>query len=303
MNSRIILIGLLFLLSVNPAAARHTAVTRIKESIEVAGVRRSFTVCIPNGCAKSGAPLVIVLHGAMGNGWCAEYDSQMTPKAEKEHFIVAYPNGTGFFRKFFLSWNVGPCRKLVRSKKVDDLAFIRKMIVLLRDEYNVDPRRVYVTGLSNGGMLAYRIAAELPDLVAAISPIACCMYSTTNDIETPVSVLAFHGTDDRVIPFDGHKGSFYGYQIRTVPVSEGISYWVKRDRCRPVPLREDVGVVSKESYGDGVGNAEVCLYTIKHGNHSWPGGKCVFPLADHPQKALAATDLMWEFFCRHPKQL
>ncbi|PWT96171.1 MAG: hypothetical protein C5B53_10215 [Candidatus Melainabacteria bacterium] len=302
MKSRIFVIGLLFWFAISPAIARHSDVTRIKESIDVAGVRRRFTVCVPNDCAKSGVPLVIVLHGAMGNGWCAEHDSQMTPKAEKERFIVAYPNGTGFFRKFFLSWNVGPCRKLVRSKKVDDLAFIRKMIELFEAKYNVDPRRVYVTGLSNGGMLAYRIAAEMPDLVAAISPVACCMYNTPNDMSAPVSVLAFHGTADRVIPLDGHKGSFYGYQIQTVPVSEGIRYWVKRDQCCPCPLHEDIGVVSKETYRNSSGNAEVCLYTIKHGNHSWPGGKCVFPLADHPQKCLVATDLMWEFFRTHPKQ-
>jgi len=301
MNLRITIIIMALLITVSPAVAKHPNVTRKKESIYVDGVKRRFTVCIPSDCRNMSVPLVIVLHGAMGNGWFAEYDSQMTPKAQKEHFIVAYPNGTGLFRRFFLTWNVGPCSGS-GWKKVDDLGFIRKMIEVLENEYDINPNRIYVTGLSNGGMLAYRIAAEMPELVAAISPVSCCMYGAPDEVTSPVSVMAFHGIKDRVIPYNGGDGSFYGYRIKTRPVIEGVEYWVRRDRCNPVPNHEEIGSVTEEIYDGGADNTEVCLYIIKNGGHAWPGGKSIAPLACRPVKCLCATDLMWDFFCKHSKQ-
>jgi len=302
MNLRISIFALALLITITPAAAKQAQFTRVTECIKVAGVRRSFTVCFPNGCANRVVPLVIVLHGAMGNGWSAEYDSQMTPKALKEHFIVVYPNGTGSLRKLFLIWNVGPCSRITGWKEVDDLAFIRQMIAVLKNEYDIDPNRIYVTGLSNGGMLAYRIAAEMPNVVAAICPIACCMYDVPDRVASPVSVLVFHGTNDRVFPYGGGVGSFYGIRIKTRPVTEAIRYWAKWDQCYPIPIHEDFGLVARDRYGGGADNTEVCLYTIRNGGHSWPGGRSAFPLADRPQNCLSATDLMWDFFCQHPKQ-
>ena len=129
---------LALLILANPAIAKRPHIDRIKETVCVAGVKRRFTVCIPSACRNMSVPLVIVLHGALGNSWFAEYDSQMTPKARKEHFIVAYPNGTGPFRKFFLTWNVGPCSGK-GWKKADDLGFIRKMIEVLETEYDINP--------------------------------------------------------------------------------------------------------------------------------------------------------------------
>lgn len=226
----------------------------------------------------------------------------MTPKAEKEGFIVAYPNGTGPFRKFFLSWNVGPCSRIPGYGSADDLDFIRQLIITLRSQYAIDPNRIYVAGLSNGGMLAYQIAENMPELVAAICPVSSCMFGVANQNKTPISVIAIHGLRDRVIPFKGGVGSYFGYPIRTTRVADAIDYWVKRNGCSATPCHEQNGSVSKDTWRGGSGNSEVCLCTIVQGGHAWPGGKRVFPLADRPTTCLSATDLMWDFFVHHPKQ-
>jgi polyhydroxybutyrate depolymerase len=303
MYGRIFIPILVLFVTVTQALAAQPRTLRINERIDVAGVSRRFTVCLPNACKNTtSVPLVIVLHGALGNGWSAEFDSQMTRKAEKEHFIVVYPNGTGRMHRYFLTWNVGPCCGTASHKHANDVGFIRQMIIALTKEYQIDPNRIYVTGLSNGGMLAYRVAAEMPDLVAAICPISACMYAISGEMTAPVSVVAFHGTRDRVIPYEGGLGCFFGYPVRTRPVAEAIQYWVKRNGCNSVPLREQLDAASKDTYTGGLGNTEVCLYTLKKGGHCWPGGRSAFLLADRPDTNLSATDLMWQFFSSHPKQ-
>lgn len=293
---------LTLLATIAPAIAGSPAVKRLEESIKIGKELRTYTVCIPSSWKGTPVPLVIVLHGAFGNAWSAEYGSQMTCKAQKEGFIVVYPNGTGPFRKFFLTWNVGPCSRIPGYGAADDLAFLRQLIMTLRSQYTIDPRRIYVTGLSNGGMMAYQIGAKMPDLVAAICPVASCMFSVSTENKSPLSIIAIHCMNDRVIPFKGGRGWYFGYPITTTRVADAIEYWVNRNGCSATPVHERIGLVSKDTYSGGAQDSEVCLCTIDRGGHAWPGGRRVFPLADRPPNCLSATDLMWDFFVRHPKK-
>jgi polyhydroxybutyrate depolymerase len=125
------------------------------------------------------------------------------------------------------------------------------LINQLEAEYSIDPARIYVTGISNGGMLAYRVGREMSDLVAAIAPIAGCMYPVMNDLSEPVSVIAFNGTDDPVILFNGGDSEFWWHKVHSTPVSETINYWVDRDHCRKQPVTDVVGDVTQQLYSGG----------------------------------------------------
>lgn len=265
--------------------------------VVVRGRKRTFRLHIPKQFpADKKLPLVIVLHGALGCGWTGDWDSRMSEQAEKEQFIVAYPNA------YTRTWNAGGCCGLARRWKVDDVGFMRAMIDRLKSELPIDEKRVFVTGISNGGMMAFRLGRELSDKIAAIAPIQGCMYRSQTDLDIPVSVIVFHGTNDSIIRYDGGTGSKFGYKVTAQSVADTIKFWVKHNECQTTPVREENGNVVKDLYRGGKSGTEVCLYTVKGGGHAWPGGRRCVPAGDRPSKELSATEVMCEFFKSHPKQ-
>ena len=150
--------------------------------------------------------------------------------------------------------------------------------------------------------MAYRIGCELPDLVAAIAPVAGSMMNKRMEVSCPVSVVAFHGTNDKIVPYEGGEGSVFGYKLHSPPVKDAIEFWARADHCSSIPTREEHGDVVKETYSNGALGTEVCLYTIKKAPHAWPGGQAAWPPWCKPAKELSATDAMCEFFWQHPKQ-
>lgn len=275
----------------------------VKQSILVAGIKRTYVVHVPaqykTDCLY---PIVFVLHGAGGNAENAIRMSQMNPKADKEDFIVVYPNGTGKLKNRMLRWNDG---REHAPTTADDVAFFRHLILKLKKDYNIDPNRIYVTGFSNGGMMAHRLGCELSDVLAAIAPVAGSIHCDKTDLTVPLSVLIFHGTEDKYVPYDGGLGKSSGSKQRIdKSVAYAVDFWVDNNGCDPVSLKETFGSIIKESYSGGRMNTEVILYTIKGGGHSWPGGKkgIRYGNADPPTQEIYATDLIWDFFESHPKQ-
>jgi polyhydroxybutyrate depolymerase len=289
-------IALLLALSSGGAQASGTK----KHSVVVNGTKRTYRMYLPktyDGSSKR--PLIIVLHGGAGDAGTAEWDSRMSEQAEKDGFLVAYPNG------WLRTWNADGCCGPARAKRIDDVAFIREMIEQCKRNLAVDPDRIYVTGISNGGMMAYTLAQELPDEIAAIAPVEGCMYqhgSALTAHEEPVSVMAIHGTADHVVPYQGGVGMLFGYKVTAPSVSDTINYWVDRDGCSKTAERSENRQVVRDIYSGGAGGAEVCLYTVKDSGHVWPGGRCCFYVGDRPKKDWSATEAMCEFFWAHPKQ-
>ena len=186
------------------------------------------------------------------------------------------------------------------------MKFIRTLLDDLDTVVTVDPRRVYATGLSNGGAMCYRLASELSDRIAAIAPVAGTMAIAQANPKRPVPVIAFHGTADSIVKYNGgNSGALQPHKS----VDETVEIWRKLDGCpKPATIvelpdrdAEDGCTVRKTEYPPGKANAEVILYTIQNGGHTWPGQKSPLPTLGKSTLDISANDLIWEFFQKHPK--
>jgi len=237
--------------------------------------------------------LVLVLHGALQGATNVESVSGISAKADKEKFLVAYPNGTSR-SGLAPTWNAGACCGYAQTNQVDDVGFLRALIDKLEHDYNVDPKRIFATGISNGGMMSYRLACELADRIAAIAPV-----EGAQDVDCrpsgPVSVLVFHGTADLLVPYNGGTTPFQvGSKRKDTPVSSTVAFWVKQDGCSKTPRREEANQLHIDTYTGCTGSAGVTLYTVVGGRHAWPGTRL-------SGNDVPATDIMWSFFAAHPK--
>jgi polyhydroxybutyrate depolymerase len=259
-------------------------------SFEFDGRTRRYMVHIPLSYDGSNpTPLVISLHGYGGNARSSEQVTGFTEKSDKEGFIAVYPEGIG------QSWNGPYCCGEAYSSNVDDVGFIRELINRLEQEYNIDPDRIYVAGFSNGAIMAYRLAAELSDKIAAIAPVAGSIGGKFNgnaplrkvaEPLNPVSVVIFHGTNDTSIYYYGGLSS---NGLFSLSVAESTNFWVNHDGCAETPQTEisPDGNTVKDVYAGGKNSTEVVLYTLVGFGHNWPA---------------TATDIIWDFFVSHPKQ-
>lgn len=284
--------GVVSLVALWMAADSHASASQLR-SITVDGRERTYLLHAPSGYptgAASKIPLVLVLHGATQSPESAERMSGMSDLADREHFLAVYPRGTGRLP----TWNAGNCCGYAQQNDVDDVAFIRALIDRLERVYPVDARRVYVTGISNGAMMSYRLACELSDKIAAIAPV-----EGAQDLEcrpsSRVSVLVFHGTADRLVPFNGSSTPFQiGPQRTDTPVMDTIAFWAKEDGCMPPPRRRQTPELDTTIYSNCEDGTGVALYAIQAGRHMWPGLRI-------SGNDVPATDIMWRFFEQHPK--
>jgi polyhydroxybutyrate depolymerase len=274
-------------------------------SIEVAGRKRAYLLHLPPSYdGKTRMPLVIVLHGGGGTAQYAQAMTGMSIKADSTGFIVVYPNGNGHLSdKNLLTWNSGNCCGYAMGHAIDDVAFIRALINELQSRLSIDATRIFATGISNGGMMCYLLACQLSDKIAAIAPVAGAMGMENCQPTQPVSAIIFHGTADEHVLFNGGKPLKQADNHPRIdkPVSFAVDFWIKANGCSAVPQKETKGNIVKETYSNGKNGSEVVLYTIEGGQHAWPGGDRGWPGGDVPTKELTATDVMWDFFVKHPK--
>ena len=187
------------------------------QRVEVDGSERTYRLYVPADAPERGLPLMIVLHGGLGNAESMEQSTGMDRVADTGHFLVAYPNGTeGAGRmKNRRTWNAGTCCGIARRKRVDDVAFIARMIDQIAIRHSIDPDRVVAVGLSNGAMMAYRLACELPDRFAAVVAVAGTLAMSGcpgdgkagGDGANAVGGYHIHGDSDQDVHFEGGRGS------------------------------------------------------------------------------------------------
>lgn len=253
------------------------------------------------------APLVVVLHGGFGSGAQAERAYGWDALADRHGFQVAYPDGVG------RSWNAGWCCGPARDQGVDDAGFIEALLDQVASEGGVDDRRIYAAGMSNGAMLAYRLACDLPGRLAAIGPVAGTMAGECPR-PAPVSILHIHGLEDRNVPFaggpgsTGSTGSRGGRRVGSQPrpsVPSVIDYWRRGAGCG-APVVAEAGPIRTET-ATAPSGVEVCLIALAGVGHVWPGSHPPPPQVsamlglDPPSDVLDATGLLWGFFAAHPR--
>jgi polyhydroxybutyrate depolymerase len=264
------------------------------------GQLRDYRVHVPPSLSSDKPPVVIVMHGGLGNSIIMEKMTSFSEKADMEGFLVVYPNGTSIRgRPESRVWNSGHCCGIALEQNVDDVGFIREVIEALKINYSINPSRVYITGFSNGAMMTYRLGAELSDIVAAIAPVSGTIggHATEDaplyiipDPLYPVPVLAMHGKLDEQVKYDGgHGNETIGTRI-DLSVNESISFWVRNNGCSQTPVTIVDGNITIDTYSKCKLKAKVILYTIQNGEHAWPGG-----LGDTAQE-VNATDVIWDFF-------
>jgi polyhydroxybutyrate depolymerase len=279
-------------------------------TLQVDGRERSYLVHVPPKYdPKKPTPLVLALHGAWTNGPITALYSGLNRTADEQNFIAVYPNGTGL-RDTALFWNSGHLDKPVFGiQQVDDVKFIGALLDDLGTVTNIDPKRVFATGISNGGMMCYRLAAELSDRIAAIAPISGTLCLDDCHPKRPVSVLHFHGTQDKLVPYDGGRSAARDL-LHCKSVDESVQTWAKLDGCpetpkiESLPSKVDDGTkIRRHAFGTGKDGSEVVLIEIEGGGHTWPGRPSLAGLDAALGKTtgnISANDVMWDFFQRHP---
>jgi polyhydroxybutyrate depolymerase len=264
--------------------------------------------------SREDLPLVLAFHGGGGSALQLLDSCGLAAKADKEGFILVAPDGTGIFRKRLLTWNVGFGFGYAMRNHIDDIGFVRKLIEKLEGNLRIDPKRIFATGISNGGILCHFLAGALSDKISAIAPVAASIggkreldqpYIYPSIPVEPVSIIAFNGLLDRHIPYQG------GIQQKSIAKPVYVtaaqymhSFWVKVDKCRLQPKVEvnHPGQYKVITYSGGLGGSEVVQYVIFNQGHAWPGGKKSWSGADPPSMTISADDVMWNFFKNHPKK-
>ena len=274
-------------------------------SIDVGETTRSYVVHVPPGYdPDKPTPVVLAFHGAGMNGRAMVSFSGLSEKADKAGFVVAYPNGTGL-AGVLLTWNAGWPPAAPGTTRADDAAFVAALLDDLASVVNLDSKRVFATGMSNGGMMCYRLASEMSDRIAAIAPVAGTLALPAYEPERPVPVIHFHGSDDRLVPFGESNGASRFSRMKSV--EQTIAAVVKANGCSERPdvteLPDAAGdgtTIVRKAFAPGPSGAEVVLYVVQGGGHTWPGREPPVGFIGKSTKNLSANDLIWEFFEKHP---
>jgi polyhydroxybutyrate depolymerase len=269
---------------------------RTNGKIVSAGEKRLYLLYVPKSYVSSRpTPLVISIHGF--SEWPA-HQAQMTHwnnLAEEYGFIVVYPSGTGFPKRWRTRVESG-------SAAMPDVTFISDLIDQLEGEYNIDPRRIYANGLSNGGGMSVLLACELSDRIAAIGTVAGAYSFAWSECppSRPMPAIVFHGTADPIVPYLGGPSRDPNIPLPDIPA--WVESLAQRNGCSGAVVEIPAhGEVSGIRYSDCTQNAEIIFYTIAGGGHSWPGGEPLPKwLVGHTTKDINATRAMWEFFQEHP---
>lgn len=297
--------------SANPAAlGAGTHYLRL----DVAGAERSYLLHVPPGIETLGPrPLVLAFHGGGGRAEGYRQYAGLDPVADREGFFVAYPDGSGGLGRRLLTWNAGRCCGRAMREGVDDVGFARALVDAIARRVPVDRTRVYATGHSNGAMMSYRIAAEAPELVAAIAPVAGAMLLANFDAKLPVPILHIHSVDDPRALYEGGLGPPFPFtrtRVQHNAVEEQLSRWIALNECPSEPQiveerrDEATGHTARHlRYAPCTSNADVELWKLTGAGHGWPGAATGRERLVGPDtKVIDAAEEVWRFFSRFSKQ-
>lgn len=315
----VFLIGILFVLLVFLTGCMYKIPENphtFMRTIQANGLERSYRIHIPPDLPQNTTPMLLfVLHGGGGTGEGMERSLTLggfNTLADQHNCIVVYPDG------FEKNWNDGRknCSDPAHQQNIDDIGFFTILIENLSNEFNIDQNRIFITGISNGAMMSYRLACEMPEKIAAIAPVAGVLpidLLPYNISEVPISVCVISGTHDPLVPWEGGLVGFPRNPRGIVlSVPESVSFWVMHNNCSTPPnstLLPDIDPadhtwVQRDIYSNATNNTVVILYTIYNGGHTWPDGYQYLPksLIGRTTHDINANTVIWDFFSAHPKE-
>lgn len=272
------------------------------------GMERTYEFYVP--ASYDGSRPVPLLFSFHGTGWTGKMQRDLdrfTDLAEKEGFIVVYPDSTtlvghippGQLAGYLTQWNDGREWTPQFAWGIDDVGFVSALIDKFAEEYNVDERRIYAAGMSNGAVFTQRLAVELSDRIAAVASVTGPLaewVELNSDWKRPITVILVMGTADPIVPYDWRT-------------TETIDYWVKRNGTSAQPIVEtlprlsedDPTVIHRTIHAGGRFGTEVILYEVDGGGHAWPGGPQYYPAEaiGWSSGQMDASEVIWEHFKRH----
>ncbi len=264
-------------------------------TITVDGLERTYEFYAPASVkANQATSLVIALHGGGGQGRGMRRLTGFNALADEKGFLVVYPDGLN------RQWN--DSREFIQGRtQADDVAFIRALIAALKHQYSIE--RVFVTGISNGAMMTYRLACELSDQITAAAPVAGNLVKGYDcKPSNPVPLLAINGTTDPLVPYNG--GAVARKRGDVISTDDTMTIWASNNGCTGDPTEEalpnsdpsDGSRVNKRTYPSC--SAPLVLYRIENGGHTWPGGSQYLPkrIIGSVNRDINATQVIWAFF-------
>lgn len=267
----------------------------IVDSINSGGLQRKFRLYVPNSYnGSTSVPLILNLHGYTSNALQQQLYANFMPVADTAKFLVVHPDGTTLSTTTTQYWNAG------FGGTVNDVQFLSQLIDTIMANYNIDANAVYSCGMSNGGIMSYYLAINLSNRIAAIASVTGAMInfwpSTTPMPARPFPILEIHGTADATVPYNG-DGTF-------APTDSTVKKWRMYNNCNPTPITysvpnintSDNSTVVNYRYTGGTNGAEVELYKVTGGSHSWPGGANVIA---NTNQDFSATVEIWRFFRKY----
>lgn len=290
----IVVILSLIALIVFSIAFTFILVNRSNGKIVSAGQTRRYLLYVPDSYDPSApTPLVISMHGFAD--WPAHHMrvSGWNEVADEYGFIVVYPMGT----KFPLRWLAHTLVDESGSPN-PDVIFISDLIQKLKEDLNIDENRIYANGLSNGGGMSYMLVCTIADQITAIGGVAGSFLFPWQECQTsrPVPVILFHGTDDKIVPYDGGSSDRFDYPFPAI--SDFAAQWAQHNHCdlnaETLPPTSEMSAIRYTNCAD---NADVVFYTVHGGGHSWPGGGGLPKrIVGHTTQDMNASRVMWEFY-------
>lgn len=293
--------------SADPASARPTtrgsaeAGTLVTGSMQWEGRTRTYRIFVPAAYTPgTDAPLVVGLHGGFGSGEQFRRDNGLNRALSARGVLGVFPDGVAGPISGVRTWNTGNCCAYSQAADVDDVGFIEALVAKVQRRYDVDPLRIYALGHSNGAMLSYRLACDLPGVFAAIAPVEGAIDDTHGcQPRHRMNVLIIHGRLDRNVPWDGGVGVGYS-QVDYASVTQAVDRWRRINHCTgPWTVTVDGALRTKDAQGCDPDGA-VRLRALADGNHEWPGGADRSFIAGAPSDALDATADALDFFLAHP---
>ena len=278
-------------------------------------LQRSYLVHVPLQAAQ-GRPLPVVLafHGAGSNAEVLKAYTRMDKSADRDGYIAVYPNGSSGIGGRFLTWNAGSCCGPAAALGIDDVGFALAVLDDLAARTPVDRARIYATGLSNGSMMAYRLAIEASERIAAVAGVAGTLALPRFAPKLPVPIMHIHSTGDPIARFDGGFGPpqlIADTKVYNMPVEDMLRKWIDFDGCpaKPATVETVTGKAGTPDEGQSAirrvyspcrAGVEVVLWQLSVAGHVWPGGvrDYMTDLLGTGTAVIDANSEMWRFFSR-----